>query len=301
MSDYRQAIELHTQALAIARDIGDRHGESRDLGNLGLCQYCLGDYRQAIELQTQALVLARDTGDRQNEGLALGNLGNCHASLGDYRQAFNLDSQALISAQDSGDRYIEANVLAYLGSSRLASGDVRQAVMLLEQAVDVADTTGDIEPATEARSGLARAHLQLGDPEAALATAAARWRPPYPIEEPTMRLLEGLALLELHRLGEGVRAFHDALAAADELLALSHRNVAALQARALALSGLAATTGDSAWATKAVEAFAETHPITNSPGVAADTQRLLEAIVSQDPFGILAEVRMQDLLCNLGQ
>jgi hypothetical protein len=49
---------------------------------------------------------------------------------------------------------------------RLASGDARRAVTLLEQAVSIADTTGDIEPTVTARSGLARAHLQLGDPAA---------------------------------------------------------------------------------------------------------------------------------------
>ena len=73
--------------------------------------------------------------------------------------------------------------------------------------MSVADATGDIEPAVEARSWLARAQLQLGDPAAALAAAAARRELPYPAEEPTMRLLEGLALLELHRADEGVQAF----------------------------------------------------------------------------------------------
>ena len=66
-----------------------------------------------------------------------------------------------------------------------------------------------------------------------------------------MRLLEGLALLELHRPEESVRAFSDAVTAADALLALADRNVAALQARALALSGLAAAAGDPARATEA--------------------------------------------------
>ena len=78
LGDYRQAIDLHTQALAIARDTGDRQGEGAALGNLGLCHYSLGEYRQAIDLHTQALAIARDIGDRQGEGTALGNLGICH-------------------------------------------------------------------------------------------------------------------------------------------------------------------------------------------------------------------------------
>jgi hypothetical protein len=52
-----------------------------------------------------------------------------------------------------------------------------------------------------------------------------------------IRLLEGLALLELHRPSEAERAFTGALTTADTLLALADHNVAALQARALALAG----------------------------------------------------------------
>ena len=82
LGEYRRAIDLYSQALAIARDIGDRQGEGNPLGNLGLCHYSLGEYRRAIDLYTQALAIARDIGDRQGEGNALGNLGNCHYEPG---------------------------------------------------------------------------------------------------------------------------------------------------------------------------------------------------------------------------
>ena len=254
LGDYRQAIDLHTQALAIARDIGDRRGEGNQLGNLGNCHFDLGDYRQATDLYSQALDIARSLGDRQREGartrqpgdlllrsgrlpaghrpvypghgyrprhrrppgegVTLGYLGLCHCCLGDYRQAIDLHTQALAIARDIGDRYSEANALDYLGQAWLASGDARQAVTLLEQAVTVADTTGDIEPRVKARSGLAR-------PSSSWVIRRQRWPRwrsaragvPDP-EEPAMRLLEGLALLELHRLEESVRAFSDAVTAA---------------------------------------------------------------------------------------
>ncbi len=290
LGDYPQAIDLYAQALAIARDIDDRLVETIDLDNLGLSHYFLGDYRQAIDLLTQALAIARDMGYRLGESTTLGNLGLCHYSLGDYPQAIDLLTQALAIARDIGYRYSEACTLGYLGRAWLASGDTRQAVTLLEQAVSVADTTGNIEPAVEARSALARAHLYLGDPAAALAAAAARRELLYPAGEPTMRLLEGLALLGLHRPGEAVRAFSDALTAADALLALADGNVASLQARALALSGLAAATGDPARASEAVQALTRASAITSAAGVAADTHRLLKVIASSDLSRILAEV-----------
>ena len=296
LGDYRQAIDLHTQALAIDRDIGNRQAEGNALGNLGLCVASLGDYRQAIDLHTQALAISRDIGDRRGEASELGNLGLCHASLGDYRQAIDLHTQALAISRDIGDRQGEATAIGNLGRARLASGDPRQAVMLLEQATSVAGSTGVMEPMAEALSGMARAYLQLGDPAAALAaTARAQELPTYPTEEPAMRLLEGLALFELHRPDEAVSAFGDALAAADALLALADSNVAALQDRALALTGLAIGTVDPARATAAAQAFAYAHDVTSAEGVAADTGRLLTAIASHDRAGVLAEIRIGSL------
>ena len=106
-----------------------------------------------------------------------------------------------------------------------------------------------------------------------------------------MRLLEGLALLALRRLDESARAFGEGLTAADALLALADRNIAALQARALALSGLAVAAGDPARAAQAGEAFARARAVTSATGAVADTRRLLEAIVSRDQSGILAGLR----------
>jgi tetratricopeptide (TPR) repeat protein len=295
LGDYWQAIDLFTQALTIAREIGARRDECIHLGNLGLCYDRLGDYRQAIDLHTQALTIARDLGDREGEGRHMINLGLCHEGLGDYRQAIDLHTQALTIARDLGDRFDEAYALCYLGRAWLASGDARQAMTLHEQAISIADTTGDVEPAVEARSGLARAQLQLGDPAAALAATTTRRELSSTTEEPTMRLLEGVALLQLHRIDEGMRAFSAALRAADALLALADRNVAALQVRALALCGLAAATGNPTRATEAAEAFARA-TVTSAAGVVADTHRLLDGIAAHDRLGILAQVRAaQDL------
>ena len=156
--------------------------------------------------------------------------------------------------------------------------------------MSVADTTGNTEAAVEARSWLARAQLHLGDPAAALAAVTARRDLPYPALEPVMRLLEGLALLELNRAGQAEQAFTDALTAAEELLGLADGNVAALQARALALSGLAAVAADPDRAAQATQAFTQLRTVTTGAGVTADTRRLLTVIAPHDRAGILPQI-----------
>jgi tetratricopeptide (TPR) repeat protein len=189
------------------------------------------------------------------------------------------------------DPALNAGHLTDLGSCHFGLGEYRQAIDLLGQAVSIADAAGDSESAVMARLDLARAHLQLGDPATALLTVTQALDLPYPLGKSTLRLLEGLALLELNRPEESVQAFSDAATAADALLALAGRNVDALQARALALSGLAATTGDPARAAEAGRAFARAEAITNAAGMAADTRTLLGQIARHDTSNILAEIR----------
>jgi len=197
---YRTLTELHGR---IYGRIADPALNAGHLTNLGLCHNRLGEYRRAIDLLTQALVISRESGDREGEGAQLSNLGNCHDNLGEYQRAIDLQTQALAIVRDIANRYLEANALEYLARALLASGNAHQAVTLLGQGVSIADATGDIESAMEARSWLARAQLQLGDAAAALALTAVERELTYPPEEPTMHLLEGLALLTAIGCGSG--------------------------------------------------------------------------------------------------
>ena len=46
LGECRRAIDLHSQALTIDREIGDRWGEGADLSHLGLCYLRRGECRR---------------------------------------------------------------------------------------------------------------------------------------------------------------------------------------------------------------------------------------------------------------
>jgi tetratricopeptide (TPR) repeat protein len=79
---YRTSVALHQR---IHGRITDRTLNAEHLTDLGNCHFSLGDYRRAIDLHTQALAINRKTGHRYGAAACLGNLGNCHTILGDYR------------------------------------------------------------------------------------------------------------------------------------------------------------------------------------------------------------------------
>ncbi|MFI5649283.1 tetratricopeptide repeat protein, partial [Kitasatospora sp. NPDC051705] len=68
-------ITVSTTALAIFRDLDDRHGEGRALNNLGLALQEVCRFEEAIDAHTRAVTICRDLGDRHGEGRALNNLG----------------------------------------------------------------------------------------------------------------------------------------------------------------------------------------------------------------------------------
>ena len=75
LGEARRAIGYHEQRLAIARTLGDRHGEGDALGNLGTAYKTLGAIAQAIGYYEQQRTLTQAIGDRAGEGRACWNLG----------------------------------------------------------------------------------------------------------------------------------------------------------------------------------------------------------------------------------
>ena len=101
---FEQAIANTTQALQIAQEPGT--GGAVRLGNLGIVHGHQGRLEQAIAY-TQALQIARELGNRQYEGTWLGKLGVVHMEQGRPEQAIANTNQALQIARELGDRWLE--------------------------------------------------------------------------------------------------------------------------------------------------------------------------------------------------
>ena len=67
----RRRSTYYTQALALAREVGDRAGESLALHDLGIVARIQNQYEQALAYSEQALAIAAEVGDRAGEGRIL--------------------------------------------------------------------------------------------------------------------------------------------------------------------------------------------------------------------------------------
>jgi tetratricopeptide (TPR) repeat protein len=290
MGRYREAIARHEEALAIARDIGDRGGEAAWLGNLGTSYATLGETRRAIDFYQQALAITRDIGNRGSEGVWLGNLAGSYATLGETRQAIDLTEQALAIARDIGDRRSEAIHLKKLGDCYADDEEWEQAIQHYDEAIRIADEDGFIQGQSEARHGLAKVHLFLGELSKAQHVAEIARMHDYPLDKADIAATLGVILVRQGDLEQARPVLSEAIVQADILLEHTSENYRALDAKALGLSGLGVL-GDAPRISEATFAIQAARDVNRDTGVVKGVLRLLDALAGADEVSMLAPVR----------
>ena len=290
LGQFTRAIELYEQALAIARETGDRAGEATDLGNLASSYADLGQIARAIELYEQALAIDRETGDRAGEAVALGNLGLRYAELGQIARAIELYEQALAIARQIGYRLAEAADLASLGEAYRDLGSWDQGASYSREAIDIADAIGSAQQQSEARRTLALIQLLTGDLAAARQAISTARDHDYPADRARLSLLSGIIWLRQDRPAAAAEEFQEAIAQAGQQLEQASGDYDALDTKALALCGLALTT-EPGKAAEACTVFRAARAITSADGIVRRTLALFDALAAADQGGILAGTR----------
>lgn len=232
----RLLVELHRQLLGNLRDPRLAAGS---LGNLGLAYADLGQVEQAISHYQQALAIAREIGDRRGEGNRLGNLGNAYADLGQVEQSTQYIELALVNARGIGDKYGECIDSINMADLLVAQARFGDAIEWYRRAIQLADEIGSAQGQCEARLGQAIAHLLAGELPAAAAAARAASAVDYPSANHRVRAVLGVIALCQGDLAAARVAFDEAVAAAGSLLAHTPHLYAAQESKGLALCGLA--------------------------------------------------------------
>ena len=97
------------------------------LGAAGVAHEAMGSYAKAAEAYTQALALARELGDRARECAVLGDLGNAVEAQGKYDEAIGHYRAALGAARALGDARAGAQMRRYLEGAAEAKAALRAA------------------------------------------------------------------------------------------------------------------------------------------------------------------------------
>jgi tetratricopeptide (TPR) repeat protein len=205
-----------------------------DLNEIGFAWASIGEPERAVVPHRQALELAR-TADLTKEPVqgtcvrmhprsswiepsALNGLANAERERGRLGEARGLYRKAIRAWQQVGDGHGASAAMSGLGLVASAAGNAREALKLQQEALD----TKDLDPAARGaiRNNLARAQLDLGKQDAALASYQAALADYRSVRDPAG---EGVVLANLGALFESRGAHAKACASFSQALDASQR------------------------------------------------------------------------------
>ncbi|MDT5037188.1 MAG: hypothetical protein QOE03_2373 [Micromonosporaceae bacterium] len=134
-------------AVALHREVADRHGQTRSLRALGMVRHARGEHAAAAQLYRQVRDIAVDMGQPLIEATALNSASVTMLAMGSYQEAFALGSRAadLFEAHGERDgigyqRYLCGLALAGTGQRAAAVDLLRESHALLAEVGDVRGT-----------------------------------------------------------------------------------------------------------------------------------------------------------------
>jgi predicted ATPase/transcriptional regulator with XRE-family HTH domain len=179
-SDYAAAAHWYTEALALSRDRGDRHGIARCLNNLGLLASYQDDYVRATDLLQESLVLNRELSRTWGIASSLLNLGEVARLQGDHGRAMRFYHESLALFRGMGDTWSIGVTLNNLGLVTTVQGDYERATSFHRESLCLFRAIGDHGGIAESLDGLGL----LARIEGRLDRAARLWGAADALREP---------------------------------------------------------------------------------------------------------------------
>lgn len=290
LGDVNRAIDCYTVALQSVAPQGDQNMEASLLNNLGFFTADLGQTDQSLEYHLKALDIARSCHNQFGETIYLGNSGARQGERGQEKLARTACEEALDLARTLGFRYSESVNLTYLGEIYSDSGAWDQALDAYNQAILIAEETGNFQFLIPASCGKSIVLLKRGETGEAreLLSRVARHREPRLSHYALAHF--GVAALRQGEAATAARAFQDAVAEADAILAINGNFYRGLETRGIALCGLALCDRPDGLLT-AADSFRQARALTAAPGIVGRLLRLFDELAAADAGKILKEVR----------
>ena len=188
------------------------------------------------------------------------------------------------------DRKNESRHLGNLGGYYIDYGGLEKSNNYCIQSIDIADQINYAQVQSGSRSRLALIYLLQTDLVDARTIIESAITFDVPENNHNVATLQGIIFLRQGNVNLAIQAFTSAIIRADEILAKTPEYYSALDARGLALCGLAIC-DDKKYVADANDAFHNARKIASYAGVVKQSLRLFDELVKCDEEGILKDVR----------
>jgi class 3 adenylate cyclase/tetratricopeptide (TPR) repeat protein len=161
VADGRRASQ---QAVALARELGDRGAESKALWNLmNLNVYGGGDNGEAVEAGERSLALARELDAREQVAFALTDIWRPYTAIGDLAAARKSLDEARSTWREFGNLPMLCETLASSATLSRLTGNDEEALVLGREGRSVAESIGNLWGQAHASMSFFEVYLDRGE------------------------------------------------------------------------------------------------------------------------------------------
>jgi len=108
--EWDRAIEFYERSLAIVEKVGDEHGMSTTLNNLGSVYQDKGEWDRAIEFYERSLAIVEKVGDVVGVSITLFNIASIYEDSERYAEAVELLERVVAIDRQVGHPDLESNL-----------------------------------------------------------------------------------------------------------------------------------------------------------------------------------------------
>jgi CHAT domain-containing protein/tetratricopeptide (TPR) repeat protein len=160
---YPERIKLDTEALEIARQVGDRRIEGQALHGIGQWLFVQGDSEGAEQRYEEAEALLDHPEDRIALARVLLSEGRLQRAHGEIDRAIALYGRGLKMAEETGDKQGSVQIMNAMGASYGDAKRYREALGIFQRAYDLSKDM-NAPPMTEMlRQNIAESYIDLGE------------------------------------------------------------------------------------------------------------------------------------------
>jgi tetratricopeptide (TPR) repeat protein len=168
MGWFEKAIEYHSRALLMSREVKDTAEMATNLFNLGLAYNLTGQYDKSVEHMLDAIELDKLTNNTGHLSTNYNALGMIYLSWGNTRKALEFLNLALEYDKKSGDESKMAIRLSNISKIYMTDNRLEEARQSLEHALEIDQRLNNAVRVAIRLQGLGLINYEMGDFEAAL-------------------------------------------------------------------------------------------------------------------------------------
>ena len=164
---FKKAIENYEAALVLVSELDFSPGISACLTNLANIYTEIKEYAKAIQYHLQALELKKEIGDRLGQARVLNSLGIVYNNLEEFATAEHYFNQAHELAKEVADVNLSYEIEYGLAETAFGKGDYSYSIKMATNALEKLDSTATLEALLKIHRFLSRAYGELKDFERA--------------------------------------------------------------------------------------------------------------------------------------